>query len=256
MKKYGFQITMIFVLFSGFLTAACRGTIYEEPAYPQITVSGSLPVIINGLAEIDGITHTSIGFYLHTDPSIGGFMPDGIPIQQDGSWTTTTRKYNKETPVKFSVLAKIQRFPEPTRVGFDLTINKPLGTETVYDGDKVINFPEHPSVEFTVVPVSGSLRIIRGEGPVGATITLYKKGLGGNFFYGDDICYSECPIFAEEESTRRWFTIMPAFTKFPETLLAWVHISGGRIQEKEITITEETDLLNIDLGDFVYTPRE
>jgi hypothetical protein len=27
-------------------------------------------------------------------------------------------------------------------------------------------------------------------------------------------------------------------------------------QEKEIVITGETDLLNIDLGEFVYTPRE
>jgi hypothetical protein len=259
MKKHGFQTAMIFVLFSGLLATACRGTIYQEIAYPMITVSGSLPVIINGLDETDRIIPTMRGFYLHADPSIGGHPPYGIIIPQDGNWTTTLRKYNKETPVKFSVIGIIQRYGVPGLPSFTLTFSKNLGTETVfYEVDNVINFPEYPSVEFTVVPVSGSLRIIGIEGSVGATLTLYRNRNKENYFHknDDDVCYGEYLISAKEGESTRWFTMMPSFTRFPEILVAVVSISGRQTQPKEITITGETDLLNIDLGEFVYTPRE
>jgi len=209
--------------------------------YNVVWLSGVLPVTING---------EPVGAYL-TIQMPDSYYGSSARINEDGSWEYYTVSPDTETPLTFYVsTGKNTEF-------YEISFSKKLISDTVYTingTDAVYIFPEYPSINFEAFYLFGTIKIRTPEGyqPYSSTISFYKEG-EVDYSYENQLGHARIKFLQDKgDGSAVWTTMVRTFP-LPQKLQFYLHVSHGNWRhwhKSTIDITESTNLLNINLGNF------
>jgi hypothetical protein len=198
--------------------------------FDVVRLYGNLPVTLDG-------EPLSSSPFMDIRREDGSYFVRTIYIY-DGNWVQDVYAQDAEVPVTFNLTAR------ESRATFETVLN-PNQIITVHNTDKEIFF-EYPSIDFQSWALSGTIEILVPHA------TRYWISI---HFYDDDYTKGDIgsaltgtPHNLNEEGLVAWEALVPAFS-FPKTLLFRVNMHDYQ-KDSQITITEDTDLKNINLGTF------
>ena len=153
-----------------------------------IRLSGNLPITINGepLNETDRARLNIKG--------LTGYSTSLVAIKADGNWAQSYIQPDSERPVSFELY--LERGP------LSLIMEISPDTDTVYDTDREIIFPDYPNIDFEMVTLSGTTKVLAPD----ANQVEGRIWFRGENFKNTNIrwCYNYLDKFQYEQSDDGW----------------------------------------------------
>ena len=205
-----------------------------------VQLSGKLPVSING----DPVDIARMEVFL-----ANGMHLCSAEITSDGQWSQYVVVPGVETALRFRVeaLKKGGYFRE------DLITN---AVYTINNTNEEFIFPEYPYIDFDAFTLSGTAKI-RGpdrKQPLYSSMVFYRNGFDQNNLFSRDfntLGVAEIQYLNPFGDGSAVWTVFVQEFSFPQKLnllVSAVDGPGGVSNDFNITITDDTDLSNINLG--------
>jgi hypothetical protein len=222
--------------------------------YNVIQVSGNFPVSING-DSLSIETKDWAEMYVTHRYGTELYPYETVWIYPNGDWSFNVVEQGWPMPLRFYVLAGRENgFFKLELTGDENTVDELIW---VHDADKQITFPDHQSIDFQAVTLSGTLKLNIPKG---------RDLLCRLYFYDEEVDYyaSWWNLIGREEIHLQniqyegdgliieWNVIVPA--SFPKDLPFYLFAStpdGEKFETYSVLkTTDSTDLKNIFIGHF------
>jgi len=230
--------------------------------FDVVRISGNLPITINNkpLGDYNDDGDYAVGrmniFNLNGGPIVNGqrYPSWTVSITPDGDWSLSIAQPHSELSLEFQVEVK-------QNGGY---LMKMLDTDdviTLYDTDTEIVFPNYPSVNLEAFLLSGTIEVVSpgfGESRY-YSIRFFREGtefIGGNL---DDYrpwgsLLSDTTTGWSASGRKTWKTTIPVLELPHELVYTFAFAKGGNGYQghSSVTITDNTDLSNLNLGIFTF----
>jgi hypothetical protein len=196
--------------------------------------------------------------YLHIQHSYPFITDVTAFISPNGDWSVTAVQPDSPMPLKFTVEAR------KNGGVFRKELN-PDDVITVYDTDKEVIFPAYTNVDFDAVTLSGTIKLTTSKKRISyLDIHFFKEEVDtytvwwlqtGYFVKWGEHPQLEGDCITDKDGLVEWKTMVPAFS-IPYNLHFWKRATtvgtnlGMNATGSNVTITADTDLSNIYLGEF------